>query len=212
MFKKNILPIIARFVIRLFSLSFRWAMYNENIVNEIKQKGKNVIFCFWHGRQFLLVYSHRNKNICIMTSLSSDGDLQTKILEGFGYKIVRGSSTKGGARAAIEMLKTIENGLDVAFTVDGPRGPIYKAKPGPIFLAGRTNRVIIPVAVSAKSAWFLKKAWDNYMIPKPFTKVAVMYGNPIEVNKTDNIDDKMIELENALNALTKELNEKIQKS
>jgi lysophospholipid acyltransferase (LPLAT)-like uncharacterized protein len=212
MFKKNILPVIARFVMRLFSSTFRWFVYNENIVKEIKETGKNIIFCFWHGKQFVLVYSHRNRNVYIMTSLSSDGDLQSKILQGFGYQVVRGSSSKGGAKALVEMIRQIENGYDVAFAVDGPRGPIYKAKPGPIFLASKTNRVIIPVASSAKDFWILKKAWDQYLIPKPFTKVAVMYGKPIEVSKNDNIDEKMIELENALNSLTKELDKRIQNS
>jgi len=211
MFKTKILPLLARGVIRLFSATLRFSLQNTHYADEVHAKGQRVIFAFWHGRQFVLVWSHRNKGISIMTSLSEDGDLQTRILQGFGYHVVRGSSSRGGARATIAMMHKIEEGHDLAFAVDGPRGPAYEAKPGVAFLAARTNSVIIPVATAAQRYWRIRNTWDQYMLPKPFSNVAVRYGAPITVSETDDSEGKTKELEHALHKLTKELDEAIKR-
>ncbi len=207
-FREKMLPKIAVLVIKILSFTHRFRYINLQNLNEIKKSTKNVIFAFWHGRQFILVNSHKYQNICIMTSLSKDGDLQTNILSNLGYKTVRGSSSNGGAKALVKMLQKIKNGCDAAFAIDGPRGPIYEAKPGVLFLAQKTKLPIIPVATAAEKFWQLKN-WDEYTIPKPFTKTAVKYGNPIYVSLDDNIDEKCALLNQRLKNLTKELDDEI---
>ncbi|MFH1715251.1 MAG: lysophospholipid acyltransferase family protein [Elusimicrobiota bacterium] len=209
MFKISIISFFGRCLISFLSRTLRWRAFNTEYYDSIKKSGKNVIFSFWHGRQFLLVFSHRNRGICIMTSLSKDGELQTKILKGFGYNIVRGSSSRGAVGAAREMFKKIKDGLDVAFTVDGPKGPAFDAKMGVIFLAAHSGRVIIPVATGSVKFWVLEKTWDKYRIPVPFSKAAYMYGEPIEIKKGDDLEEKRKELNASLNKVTKELDDKI---
>lgn len=211
MFKNKILHMLARGVIRLLSATLRFSLQNTEYADEVHKKNQRVIFAFWHGRQFVLVWSHRNRGIAIMTSLSKDGDMQTNILQGFGYNVVRGSSSRGGARAAIAMIHKIEEGHDCAFAVDGPRGPAYEAKPGVVFLAARTNSVIIPVAAAAQRYWHIRNTWDHYVLPKPFSNVAVRYGAPISVSKTDDPETKTRELEEALQQLTEALDNDIEK-
>jgi hypothetical protein len=209
MFRDKILPFIAFLIIKIFSSTHRLKYENTSILSEIKSKKQNIIFAFWHGRQFILVNSHKNKGVCIMSSLSKDGELQAKILTKFGYQIVRGSSSKGGDRALVELIRKMKKGNDVAFAVDGPRGPIYNSKAGVLYLAQKTGNPIVPVATSAKSFWQLKN-WDQYFIPKPFTKTVVRYGSPIYAKETENIDDILKILDLNLNKLTKNLDAELQ--
>ena len=204
MFKDKILPVIAVGIIKFLSFTYKLVYQNLEIVKALKENNKKIIFAFWHGRQFILVNSHKNRGICIMTSLSRDGDLQTKILKNFGYEIVRGSSSKGGTAALVLMIKKLRQNCDLAFAVDGPRGPIYEAKPGVLFLAQKTGAAIVPVAVSAQDFWQLKN-WDQYLIPKPFTTTVVRYGTPIFVNEGDDIEASLQFLNTSLNELREAL-------
>lgn len=208
MFREKILPSIICFFIKLFSFTQKLEYQNTDILSDIKSKKQNNIFAFWHGKQFVLINSHKNRGICIMTSLSKDGELQANILKKFGYQIVRGSSSKGGDRALVELIRIVKKGTDIAIAVDGPRGPICHFKPGVLILAQKTGNPIIPVAVSAKSFWQLN-TWDKCVIPKPFTKTAVRYGNPIYIKPDDKIDDMLELLDLSLNKLTKELNDEL---
>ncbi|MCP4481979.1 MAG: lysophospholipid acyltransferase family protein [bacterium] len=210
MFKQKILPVIAVWVIKFLSFTHKVIFINSEIVQEIKGQAKNIIFVFWHGKQFILVNSHAYRSICIMTSLSSDGDLQSKILKKLGYIIVRGSSSRGGAKALVKLIKKIYQGHDIAFAADGPHGPIYELKPGPIFLAAKTSAVILPVATGAKNKWILDN-WDKYLIPKPFTKTYIKYGDPIIIPHDFNLDEEQVKLTKVLNILKTELEEEIKK-
>ena len=145
-----------------------------------------------------------------MSSLSSDGNLQAKILTRLGYFIVRGSSSKGGAKALVSMIREQKKGRDVAFAADGPKGPIYKVKPGPIYIAQKSGAAIIPVATSARAKWFLNN-WDEYLIPKPFTKTVVRYGEPVYVSKDADIEKIMEDLNNRLDKLNHDLDEDMKK-
>ncbi|MFC1566624.1 lysophospholipid acyltransferase family protein [bacterium] len=207
--KSRIYAFLAHIIITLLSKTLRLRKYNTENYEKIKQTGKNVIYCFWHGTQFILVYSHRNRNVNIMSSLSKDGDIQAGIMKSFNYNVIRGSSTKGGPKATRQILRELNKGNDTAFAVDGPRGPIYEAKMGVIFLAAMTGSVLLPVAASCKNAWIFEKAWDKYVLPKPFTKAAYMYGEPIVVEKKDDFEQKRFELDNALKLLREELDKRI---
>ncbi|MCX7940574.1 MAG: lysophospholipid acyltransferase family protein [Endomicrobia bacterium] len=189
---------IAWLVIRIISSSLQVHRIN---FDKVKQLKNNVIYAFFHGEQFVLVFSHRHTNIVIMTSYSPDGELQTMILKKFGYDIVRGSSGKKGATSGtLKIIEKLLNGQDCAFAVDGPHGPGFKVKPGVVFLAQKTKKPIIPVRVFIQRKIMLKN-WDRYILPLPFSKSFIVYGEPFYISENDNIKKKTLELEQTLKSL-----------
>ena len=115
-----------------------------------------------------------------MTSRSFDGEYIARIIEKFGFRAVRGSSSRGGVRALLGMHAVIEGNGVAAFTIDGPRGPVYVAKPGPVLLARNTGTPIRCFYIAVKDAWVLN-SWDRFIIPKPFTRAHVRWSRPIFV-------------------------------
>jgi len=145
------------------------------------------IFVFWHNAVISACYFYRDRDIAVMTSSSFDGEYIARIIEKFGFRAVRGSSTRGAVRALLGMHREVEQGRSVAFTIDGPRGPLYVAKPGPVLLARNVQLPIIPFYVAAERAWILN-SWDRLRIPKPFSRVHVRVGRAICVpTETDSI-------------------------
>lgn len=139
------------------------------------------IFVFWHNAVIPATWHYRGKNIAVMTSSSFDGEYIARIIGKFGFRPVRGSSTRGGVRALLGMHAEIEAGHSVAFTIDGPRGPVYVAKPGPVLLARNVQLPIYAFYVAVERAWILK-SWDQLRIPKPFSRVHVHVAAPIRVS------------------------------
>jgi lysophospholipid acyltransferase (LPLAT)-like uncharacterized protein len=203
MARARILSYIGWVVLSLWSRTLRIQFVNKEIPGRLASEGKNVIYAFWHGRQFMLFHSHRNSGIVIPASESRDGEIQAGILKRFGFDVVRGSSKRKGDRALLGLVSGLRKGKDLAIGVDGPRGPIYEAKQGVLYLAGKLDKQIVPVTTSAKSFWILEKIWDKYLLPKPFTRGIVLYGEPIIVNGISEIEleAKRKELEAALNRL-----------
>ena len=138
------------------------------------------VYVFWHRCVIAALYYYRHKNIAVMTSSSFDGEYIARIIEKFGYRAVRGSSTRGGVRALLGMHTEIEEGRAVAFTIDGPRGPRYVAKPGPVLLARNVKLPIIAFYAAPERAWLLN-SWDRFMIPKPFSRVRLRMSRGVEV-------------------------------
>ncbi len=139
-----------------------------------------VIYVFWHRCVFVATHFFRHRNIQVMTSSSFDGEYIARIIEKFGYGAVRGSSSRGAVRALLGMHTEIERGESVAFTIDGPRGPRYQAKPGPVLLARNTQVPILPFHIAVEKAWLLR-SWDRFVIPKPFSRVLVRLGRLLRV-------------------------------
>ena len=133
---------------------------------------KPVIYAFWHRAVFPAAWFWRKQGIAVMTSRSFDGEYIARIIEKLGFVAVRGSSRRGGAEALRGMMNELDKGAAVAFTIDGPRGPKYVAKPGPVLLARSTGLPMAAFYVALNDAWVLK-TWDDFMIPKPFSKALV---------------------------------------
>jgi lysophospholipid acyltransferase (LPLAT)-like uncharacterized protein len=206
MFRARLLSFIGWIVLSLWSRTLRIQFVNKAIPDRLASGGKNIIFAFWHGRQFMLFHTHRNSGKVIPASESRDGEIQAGILKRFGFDVVRGSSKRKGDRALLGLVSGLRKGKDLAIGVDGPRGPLHEAKQGVVYLAGKLDKQIVPVTASAKSYWILEKTWDKYLIPKPFTKGIVLYGEPIIVNgiAEEELEGKRKELEAALNRLMKQ--------
>lgn len=170
----------------------------------IKTAGKIPIYTFWHDRIFLGTYFFRDRAIVVMTSKSSDGEYIARFIQRFGYGAIRGSTSRGGARALAEMVRSMRAGRPMAFSIDGPRGPRYVAKPGPVFLAKKTGNPILPLVVEPRKFWKLK-SWDRLQIPWPFSRAITIFGEPIYVkaDATDaECDEKLAELQMSLDRLT----------
>jgi lysophospholipid acyltransferase (LPLAT)-like uncharacterized protein len=207
--RARILSYIGWLLISLWSRSIRAHFVNREIPLRLKAEGKNIIYAFWHGRQFLLFHNHRNAEVVIPASESRDGEIQAGILRRFGFDVVRGSSKRKGDRALLGLVDGLRKGKDIALAVDGPRGPIYEVKQGVTYLAGKLNKTIIPVSTSAKRFWVLEKIWDKYLLPVPFTKGVIVYGEPLSVHGTseEELESTRKELTNALNRVMDQADE-----
>jgi len=157
---------------------------------ESASRGGPPILAFWHERVFLATYYFRRRRIVVMTSRSFDGEYIARFIQRFGYGAVRGSSTRGAVGALVEMTRLVRAGAPGGFTVDGPRGPRNVAKMGPLVLAKRTGRPVLPFAVNAERFW-RAPSWDRLQIPKPFTRATVRLAPPVHV--PPDADDAMLE-------------------
>jgi len=142
--------------------------------------GPGIIYSFWHRCLLPALFRYRGNSIAVMTSSSFDGEYIARIIERFGFIPVRGSSTRGGAVALVGMAKELEKGHAVAFTIDGPRGPRYVAKRGPVLLASKSGQPLCCFHVALEKAWVLR-SWDAFMIPKPFSRAVVRMSRLIHV-------------------------------
>ncbi len=139
-----------------------------------------MVYVFWHRCVIPALYWYRGNDIAVMTSSSFDGEYIARIIENFGYRAVRGSSTRGGVRALLGMHTEIEAGRSVAFTIDGPQGPRYIAKPGPVLLARNVKVPVTAFHCAVERAWILN-SWDRFMIPKPFSRVVLRVSRVVDV-------------------------------
>lgn len=165
------------------------------------REGQNYIFGVWHNQQLFLLYPYRGQKICALISLSDDGEYIARCLPHFGMKAVRGSTTRGGARALIKLKNIAEAGYHPMLTPDGPRGPIYKVQHGILFLALKTGLPIIPVG-TALSHKIKVGSWDKMRVPLPFDKTALTYGKAVYVRSDAEMEAAAAELEKQLNWAT----------
>ena len=145
------------------------------------------IIALWHNRVFVPCYVYRNVlkgkkvQMSMLTSASKDGALLATVAKDYGMRAVRGSSRRRGVAGFMDMLRELKDGCSMCITPDGPKGPIYKCHPGVIKLASVSGLPIVPARVSYSSYWRIKKAWDGFVIPKPFSRVVVHLAKPLEV-------------------------------
>ena len=171
---------IGHLAIRVIGATLRISItYEPGAENE--PKTRPAIFCFWHRCLFPAAYIFRNREIRVLTSRSYDGEYIARIIERLGFRANRGSSSRGAVQSLRELRRELEAGEFVAFTVDGPRGPRYVAKPGPIHLARAARAPIFAFYVAAEKAWVLN-SWDAFMIPKPFSRVHCRMRAPMRVS------------------------------
>jgi len=138
------------------------------------------LVCMWHGRMLIGAPVFANRGYRVLVSTSDDGDLSETLLLSSGYKVLRGSSSRGAARALREMLGHLEDGERVVITPDGPRGPRHSINPGLAWMARKTGYPILPLGLVADRAWSLR-TWDRFTIPKPRARVVAIWGSPLHV-------------------------------
>jgi lysophospholipid acyltransferase (LPLAT)-like uncharacterized protein len=176
-------------LINLIGLTARFEVIGWENHEQIEKNGGLPIYVFWHDRIFLTTYWWRKRRIVVMTSRSFDGEYIARFIQRFGYGAVRGSSTRGGVGAVVEMARLMRAGCTTAFTIDGPKGPRYIAKMGAVLLAKKSGQPILPVTMALKKYW-TTPSWDFFQIPKPFTRARVYVAPPIYV--PPDADEKML--------------------
>ncbi len=143
-------------------------------------EGAPWVLAFWHGEQFGLLAWPRRRHTVALVSLSRDGDLQARALARLGLAVERGSTSRGGARGLVAIVRRLRGGLDAAFAVDGPRGPLHSVAPGARLAARAAHAVLVPAASAGARVHVLARTWDAYALPLPFTRVVVALGPPID--------------------------------
>jgi lysophospholipid acyltransferase (LPLAT)-like uncharacterized protein len=190
-------------LINLIGRTVRFETDGAQYLEAVERAGKTPIYAVWHDRIFLGTYYLKNRRIVVITSQSFDGEYIARFLTRFGFGTARGSSTRGGVGALVEMIRLMKKGLATAFTIDGPKGPRYVAKSGACLLAKKTGNPILPFSVEAERFWTIN-SWDKLQIPKPFTRARFFYAEPVFVtpDATDeNIEESRVELQKRLDEL-----------
>ena len=167
-------------------------------LTKIVSDGKGGLVLPWHGVTMLPIYYCRNMGFYSLVSLSNDGDLQDRLLRSRGFKTVRGSSGRGGARALLELTRKLQDGGVMAHTPDGPKGPPRKVQPGTVYLAKRSGCPVLPVGVACNPCKRLS-SWDSHMLPAPFAKAVLFFGDPLHVSTEEDDDAAATRIETAIN-------------
>ncbi len=186
------LPLL-RGLIRLLTATYRFETVLGKEYIEPYLDGKAVCApCYWHqhhviGSTLVRSWVQRGFKACFLVSGSVDGEVPERIARAWGAEVIRGSANQSGALALRDMQKMMKNGFSIVTTADGPRGPKYEFKMGAILMARIAGVPVIPVGCAADKAWYLKR-WDNFMIPKPFTRIAVAIGTPYPIPRDTALD------------------------
>jgi hypothetical protein len=183
--------------------TLRWRVEGMQHFDAIRAAGSQPVMAFWHGRILTATYYFRRRGIVVITSENFDGEWIARIIERFGYGTARGSSSRGGMKALIQLKRDMQQGRPAAFTLDGPRGPAKIAQPGAVWLAKATGNPIIPFHIEADRHWTMD-SWDATQVPKPYSTLAAAIGDPLWVGAEatdDEVENKRIELEARLRML-----------
>ncbi|MDQ6611842.1 MAG: lysophospholipid acyltransferase family protein [Gemmatimonadota bacterium] len=188
-------------LLRLLSWTWRITTVGREEFESVRNSGRSVIITFWHAQILPHVVQHRTLAV-VLISDHSDGEIITQIVRGYGLTAVRGSTSKGGARALLQLARTLKGGEDIAITPDGPRGPRHSFAPGALLLAERTGAPLMLMASHSSRVWRLK-TWDQFEVPKPFARVTVIYAPPIYINavKASEMPQEAENIAGQLNAL-----------
>lgn len=170
--------VLGSWLIRLLALTIR--IYDSPRGFNEKIQTVQAIYTFWHCLILIPAYVGRRKNIQVLISQHSDGEYIAQVIKRLGFGVVRGSTTRGGARAVKTLVDKVREGYPVAITPDGPRGPRFVVQPGSIYLSQKTRLPIIPTTVGLSRYWKLP-SWDEFRIPKPFSRALMMYGEPLHI-------------------------------
>jgi lysophospholipid acyltransferase (LPLAT)-like uncharacterized protein len=189
-------------LIKLIGGTIKWQVEGWD---NFEAAGPTPIYTLWHNRVFLGTHFWQRRRIVVMTSQSFDGEYIARFIKRFGFGAARGSSTRGGTGAIVEMVRLMRAGCPTAFTIDGPKGPRYVAKMGAVLLAKKTGQPILPFTITTSRHWEAN-SWDRFQVPKPFTRALVSIAAPIYVAgdaDPEVLEAKRSELQKALDDINR---------
>jgi lysophospholipid acyltransferase (LPLAT)-like uncharacterized protein len=169
------------YFLMIYLSTLRLKTSNARNVTTLLERGETILLCAWHQQFFSAIRNFKRYgkyNPALMISRSRDGELISRVANRVGWKTVRGSSSKGGRTAMNAMIAHLKSNQLAAHILDGPQGPIGKVKPGAIKIAQDSGALIVPFYVQAENAWYVR-SWDQFMLPKPFSKVTLCFSNEI---------------------------------
>ena len=179
--KYFLVGVLGSLIIRILFSTMSIKEIPNGYSQDLERQGKYAIYAFWHAHMLLPCYVGRNRNVKVLISQHRDGEYIAQVVQRLGYGVARGSTTRGGAKALLRMIKKIkEESISLAITPDGPKGPRFVAQSGAILLGQKTQYPIIPVMIYLEKYWEIP-SWDRFCIPKPFSKARIFYGDPIVV-------------------------------
>ncbi len=167
----------------LLGRSWRVRILGRDALMARQPDDPRVVYTLWHGQMLPILWGHRQPT-GVLISEHRDGEIIARIVARFGFFGIRGSTSRGGARALLECVRTLRDGADVAITPDGPRGPRHSFASGALVVAFRAKTSIVPIVANVSRKWTLG-SWDGFEIPKPFARVTVLYGAPVPVDVAD---------------------------
>ena len=207
--RARVLIVLGFWLYRLWARTLRLQIEDPNGVIDFV-RNQPVIFAIWHNRLLMLP---RVFDPCFPTrqsygliSASGDGDLIALFIERSGYGTIRGSSSRKGVIALRQLVDTLAAGGNVLVTPDGPRGPVYQASQGVVFLAQKSGAPVVPIHMEYLSCWRLK-SWDRFVVPRPFAKLRAIFGAPIHIAPTGNTEQfetERLRLQNAMMSLVEQ--------
>lgn len=177
----TLIPVIGPTALRLLARSWKVTTLGDEHY-AAATSGPGMLMALWHGRMLLPFHHFRGRELCVLVSPSDDGSLVTPMLERFGQRVIRGSSNKAGAAALRSLLSKLREGGTVVLTPDGPRGPLHSMNQGLAWLSRATGFPVLPCGFVCDRAWHTP-SWDNFTIPRPFARVALVYGEPLVVEQ-----------------------------
>lgn len=158
--------------------SARFEVEGEEHAAPFRPGGAPAVYVLWHGRLLPCTFARRGEGIAALISQHRDGEYIARIVEGWGFQPVRGSSSRGAAAALRQMVRMVRGGTSMAITPDGPRGPREVMKPGALLVAQLSGAPVIPVTAGTDRAWWFG-GWDRFLVPKPFARIRMRYGEPV---------------------------------
>lgn len=173
-------PIVLVPILYLYTRTWRFRLQgSEESIRRFVRGHEAVVFAHWHGDELALAPYYVFRRLAVLTSLSTDGTIMSSVLRLLGYRVFRGSSSRGGARGLLALIRCVSEGGQAALAVDGPRGPLHEVKAGIVELCVRTGRPVVAARTRARHAWYIRNAWNRSYIPKPFAIVEVHVSDPL---------------------------------
>jgi len=175
-----IAAVLGPWLVRALAATWRIRVRGAEHLQGLRQARRPFVFVLWHSRILPLLYQHRHEDIVLLISRHRDGEYLANLGERWGYRSVRGSTKRGGEVGLLGIVRALQGGAVVAITPDGPRGPAEQVQPGAVAAAQHAGVPLLPIGARPSSAWWLG-SWDRMCIPKPFARLDIVYGAPIEV-------------------------------
>ncbi|HIP42868.1 MAG TPA: DUF374 domain-containing protein [Aquifex aeolicus] len=196
------IPLIS-LILRIIGRTIRWRKRYEF------RKDKGKIYALWHGHALGLAMFAMDRGIVVLVSRYRDGEIAARILKHLGFEVVRGSTEegkahKGGRTAVKKLMELLQQGKNIAITIDGPKGPAFKVKKGVIYLAQKTGSPILPVVVNFEKYKKLN-SWDRLIVPLPFTKGEIRLGQEMKISQSEDLENARKKLERILNNLSSDV-------
>lgn len=204
MIMATIAPSLAAAAVRVLAATLRVQVSGAEQLTPLWRQGQPLIYVVWHGRILLAPWANEwlrrtrgARAVAVLASRSRDGEIVSRYVHKFGLQVVRGSSSRGGAAGLRQLATALRDGIDVALVPDGPRGPRGQLQPGVVALAALTGAPVVPLGLSVRPARRLN-SWDGFLIPLPFARCAVVFGEPAPVRRDADRAQAGKELERAL--------------